>query len=270
MKIDQFESAYSSAITRSFDFNLKAFNQVNLLLLGFDDLSDSDKQSIIDNNVKKFFDSFDSCPEILLNQSLNATSQHLNVFLINNENLIADIKSISLVMQKILIEDNLPVVIIPIKLPKRYLSGEKRQRVLVSYDCFGDSGETIDYGITFCGQLGDLFISQVEDEKKFLKYSNNISKFIQIDRVHLNKKLEVVVFQEFKSIANNIKHSLLAKSPNVGVHSLVAKGDIVNEIKNSIDGYDIDVLILNRKQESFLSLFFEFLRKNKDLILVVI
>lgn len=110
------------------------------------------------------------------------------------------------------------------------------------------------YGIYFTRENGTLFLAHLEDEDIYDRYMDVISKIPQIDTDVAREKIKERLIKEPADYIKSFQQFMSKKDSSIKVESLVAMGKQLHNYKTWIDEHEIDLVIMNTKDEDQLAM----------------
>lgn len=126
--------------------------------------------------------------------------------------------------------------------------------VMVVTDHLSDQHELVNYGTALTKKSGTLILSHIEDEQIFERYMNAISKIDTIETDNARERLLEQLLKEPTDYIQSCKQGLGQAGINVSVESLVAFGQSLNEYKQHIESKQLDLLVMNAKDDDQLAM----------------
>jgi len=149
-----------------------------------------------------------------------------------------------------------PVLVLPH--PRReggVLEGLKNtDRVMAITDHLTGDHRLVDFAVHFTEKNGTLFLSHIEDASSFERMMDIISKIPAIDTDTAREKIEERLLKEPLDYIASCGKSLLEKGVKIRVEPMVSLGRHLSDYKKLIEDHQIDLLVLNTKDEDQLAM----------------
>ena len=151
---------------------------------------------------------------------------------------------------------DIPVVVIPHpRKEKRILQRLKNtDHVLAITDKMTGDHRLASYGICFTQENGTLFLAHLEDEEIYDRYMDVISKIPEIDTDVAREKIKKRLIKEPADYINSFQQFMSKKDSSIKVKALVAMGKQLQNYQTWIDDHEIDLVIMNTKDEDQLAM----------------
>lgn len=101
---------------------------------------------------------------------------------------------------------------------------------------------------------GSLHLTHVEDEAVFQRYIEVIGKIPTIDTEVAREDILEQLLKEPHDYINSCRTALKSTNPDLAVHEHVSLGHHLNDYKRLVSEFDIDLLVLNTKDEDQLAM----------------
>ncbi len=112
----------------------------------------------------------------------------------------------------------------------------------------------VNYAVRFTEEGGTLWLTHVEDEATFGRYMEVISKIPTIDTDEAREAVREQLLKEPQDYIDGCVEVLLDAGADVRVEHLVAFGRHLSEYKRLIEQHEVDLLVLNTKDEDQLAM----------------
>lgn len=127
-------------------------------------------------------------------------------------------------------------------------------RVMAMTDHLSDDNKLINYGLAFTEPQGILFLSHIEDVSTFERYMEVISKIPQIDTEDAAAEISARLLKEASDYIDSCIKAVTEHNIPVKVEKMVGFGHHIAEYKKQIEKHQIDLLIMNAKDDEQLAM----------------
>lgn len=128
------------------------------------------------------------------------------------------------------------------------------QHVMVLTDALTGHDGIVHYGAKFVDPAGTLVLAHLEDDVTFQRYIQTISKIPSIDTEVATEALEQQLLKEPRDYAESCAAGLRTRMPELTVRQAVGMGHLVADCKRLVDQHEIDLIVLNTKDEDQLAM----------------
>jgi hypothetical protein len=112
----------------------------------------------------------------------------------------------------------------------------------------------VNYGVRFTLPGGTLFLSHVEDEAQFERTIATISKIPSIDTDDAKSAILEQLLKEPSDYVGSCRDILAAQEISIDTRGIVMLGHHLREYKRLIMEHEVDLLVLNTKDEDQLAM----------------
>lgn len=112
----------------------------------------------------------------------------------------------------------------------------------------------VNYAAAFTATAGTLYLSHLEDDAVFERYMAAISKIPDIDSDVAREKIAVQLLKEPRDYAAGSARVLKENRPDLSVEMGIAFGHRLSEYKRAIGEHEIDLLVMNAKDDDQLAM----------------
>ncbi len=112
----------------------------------------------------------------------------------------------------------------------------------------------VNYAVRFTENSGTLWLTHVEDETTFDRYMEVISKIPSIETDEARKDVREQLMREPRDYIGDCVSVLLEAGTHLQVEHLITFGHHLSEYKRLIEQHEIDLLVLNTKDEDQLAM----------------
>ncbi|HTK85245.1 MAG TPA: hypothetical protein VL625_09190 [Patescibacteria group bacterium] len=127
-------------------------------------------------------------------------------------------------------------------------------RVMTMTDHLAKDHRLIDYGILFTEPQGILFLSHIEDQRTFSRYMEVISRIPDIDTDHAAEEIRARLVKEPSDYIDSCIASAHENKLPIEVKKIVGFGHHISEYRKLIEEHEIDLLIMNSKDDDQLAM----------------
>ncbi len=131
---------------------------------------------------------------------------------------------------------------------------ENSDRVMAIADHMTGDHRLVNYAVRFTENGGTLWLTHVEDEATLGRYMEVISKIPTIDTDQARETVRERLLKEPQDYIDNCVEVLQAAGTQVKVEHLVVFGHHLFEYKRLIEQHEVDLLVLNTKDENQLAM----------------
>ena len=149
-----------------------------------------------------------------------------------------------------------PVVVLPH--PERpefeALTGRRTESVMAMTDHLTGDDRLVNHAAHYTREGGTLYLSHVEDDAAFERYMEAISKIASIDTDAARNDIEARLMKDPQDYIESCRVGLLKNTPSLTVESVVTSGHRIQEYRRLIEEHDVDLLVMNTKDEDQLAM----------------
>ncbi len=127
-------------------------------------------------------------------------------------------------------------------------------RVMVVADHISGDNRLINYGVRMCRAGGTMWLCHVEDNVVFERYMNAIGKIPEIDSDDARTLIENQLLRDAQEFIDGCSAVIEKEGPNMTVKSHVGRGHHLRDYRKLIEDNDIDLLVLNTKDDDQLAM----------------
>ncbi len=151
---------------------------------------------------------------------------------------------------------DVPVMLLPHPLAERSAEHaiENTDRVMAIADHLSGDHRLVNYALRFTENDGTLWLTHVEDEATFGRYVEVISKIPTIDTDEAREAVREQLLKEPQDYIDGCVEVLQKAGTHVKVEHLVVFGHHLSEYRRLIEQHDVDLLVLNTKDEDQLAM----------------
>jgi len=264
--VDQFESVFKSATKEP--FHLEDIQIKKVLLVN--DCDESERVAL-DQLVRPFLSAIDKknpLQWVTLNGEdfksvqdlLNGIETHRADLIVTYRHLHSDAwqwpYSLGEHLDVMTQVTDTPVLVVPHpKREDRVLESLKdTDRVLAITDRMTGNHRLASFGIYFTEENGTLFLTHIEEEEAYERYMDLISKIPEINTDTAREKIRERILKEPADYIKSCQEFIKKKGLKIQIESLVEMGQQLESYKNWIDEHEVDLIIMNTKDENQLAM----------------
>ena len=131
---------------------------------------------------------------------------------------------------------------------------ENTDTVMAIADHLTGDHRLVNHAVRFTESGGALWLTHVEDEATFGRYMEVISKIPTIDTDEARQAVREQLLKEPQDYINSCVEVLQKAGTSVRVEHLVVFGHHLSEYKRLIEQHEVDLLVLNTKDEDQLAM----------------
>jgi len=149
-----------------------------------------------------------------------------------------------------------PVLLLPPPTEEGRLSLRCRDtnEVMVLTDHLTGSDDLISYAIRFIEKSGKLVLAHIEDDATFERYIDVIGKIPSIDTDDARERIRNQLLKEPRDYILSVISELESKVSGLTIEKEISMGHRVADCKTLVDQHDIDLVVLNTKDEDQLAM----------------
>ncbi|MCP4173523.1 MAG: hypothetical protein GY758_22440 [Fuerstiella sp.] len=127
-------------------------------------------------------------------------------------------------------------------------------RVMVVADHITGDHRLINYGVRMCREGGTVWLCHVEDNVVFGRYMQAIERIPEIDSDDARILIENQLLKDAQEFIDGCSKIIHEEGPNVTVNSVVTRGHHLRDYRKLIEDNDVDLLVLNTKDDDQLAM----------------
>jgi hypothetical protein len=112
----------------------------------------------------------------------------------------------------------------------------------------------VNWGAVFTHKNGTLFLTHIEDDGVFERYLSVIAKIPAIDTDTAREAIEAQLLKEPRDYIRSCKEVLAKQRADLRVEKVVGQGHRLGEYRTLIESHQIDLLVMNTKDEDQLAM----------------
>jgi hypothetical protein len=120
-------------------------------------------------------------------------------------------------------------------------------------DLTGDE-RLVNYAVRLTEEHGTLFLTHVEDEAVFHRYLETIAKIPTIDTEVAREEILRQLLKEPADYIESVRQTLAAENLAIDTEAVVTTGHRLSEYKRLVDEHQVDILVLNTRDEDQLAM----------------
>jgi hypothetical protein len=127
-------------------------------------------------------------------------------------------------------------------------------RVMAITDHLTGDHRLVNYAVRFTQSDGTVYLTHVEDEITFERYMGVISRIPEIDTDLARETIAAQLVKEPRDYIDSSRSILEDAGVSVRVEAIVRRGHRLTEYRKLIDEHEVDLLVLNTKDEDQLAM----------------
>ncbi|HIK96443.1 MAG TPA: hypothetical protein EYG03_31255 [Planctomycetes bacterium] len=127
-------------------------------------------------------------------------------------------------------------------------------RVMVVADHITGDHRLINYGVRMCRDGGTVWLCHVEDNVVFERYMHVIECIPEIDSDDARILIENQLLKDAQEFIDGCSEVIHKEGPNINVNSVVTRGHHLRDYRRLIEDHDVDLLVLNTKDDDQLAM----------------
>jgi len=127
-------------------------------------------------------------------------------------------------------------------------------RVMVVADHISGDNRLINYGVAMCRPEGTMWLCHVEDASIFERYMQAIGRIPEIDSDDARILIESQLLKEASEFIDECSRVIAVEGPNINVERYVGRGHHLRDYRKLIQDHDVDLLVLNTKDDDQLAM----------------
>ena len=264
MKVDQFESVFRSAAKDPFQYERISFNRILIV----SDL-EAEEAERFENGVKSFLDVLGAGPvwKSVRNSDFSSVESLLEAVKAENSDLIVSYRNLRSdawkwpytlgeFLDALVQIAEPPVLVVPHPRAGRASEHamENTDRVMVMTDHLTSDHRLVNVATRLTDKEGQLFLAHVEDEQPFERYIETISKIDSIETEAAKEAIQEQLLKEPRDYIASCVQVLKDHSLTITVESHIGMGHHLSEYRLLLDEHEVDLLIMNTKDEDRLAM----------------
>lgn len=127
-------------------------------------------------------------------------------------------------------------------------------RVMIVADHISGDNRLINYGARMCREGGSMWMCHVEDDIVFERYMQAIERIPDIDSDDARILIENQLIKDAQEFIDGCSQVIKEEGPNISVNSHVGRGHHLRDYQKLIRDNDVDLLVLNTKDDDQLAM----------------
>ncbi|HIF01541.1 MAG TPA: hypothetical protein EYQ63_32200 [Fuerstia sp.] len=150
---------------------------------------------------------------------------------------------------------SIPVLVLPGSAAKPGSVADRVcDRVMVVADHITGDHRLINYGVRMCRDGGTVWLCHVEDNVVFERYMHVIECIPEIDSDDARILIENQLLKDAQEFIDGCSEVIHKEGPNINVNSVVTRGHHLRDYRRLIEDHDVDLLVLNTKDDDQLAM----------------
>ena len=150
---------------------------------------------------------------------------------------------------------SIPVFVLPGSAAKPgFVTDRVCDRVMVVADHITGDHRLINYGVRMCREGGTVWLCHVEDNVVFERYMQAIERIPEIDSDDARILIENQLLKDAQEFIDGCATVIHDEGPNIIVNSVVTRGHHLKDYRKLIEDNDVDLLVLNTKDDDQLAM----------------
>lgn len=260
-QLDQFESVFRSAIKETFAYQSLSFARAII----FTDLQEDQAQEFA-NTVHNFLSGLKDLENInwhiVHGNEFATTTDVLKIIEVNKPDLICTYRNLhskawnyphSLGQHlDVLLQRTLsPVLVLPHP-DAQYASDHAVQNlnsVMAITNHIANDHSLVNHAVAFTEFSGTLYLMHIESQWEFVRYIEAISKIPTIDTQDAKIRIRKQLLKEPHNYIRSCTEELRQLKINIQIEEMIYFGDRLQEYKSHINEHNIDLLVMNTKDQ---------------------
>ncbi|MCH2201193.1 MAG: hypothetical protein MK102_04430 [Fuerstiella sp.] len=261
--IDEFESIFRRAEKEQFSYVDIPVQTVTLVSDG-----NRDHAEIVQNDLRHFIgrldavkswrvitgDDYHTVAELVAlvddqQTDLLVTHRHLQ------ETSLVPQHSLGVYLDVLTQTTSIPVLVLPgTSVDPLRVADRDCNRVMVVADHISGDNRLINYGAAMCRPGGSMWLCHVEDDLVFERYMQAITRIPEIDSESARVLIENQLLKEATDFIEACSGVIHEEGPKIKVEPYVGRGHHLRDYRKLIKDCDIDLLVLNTKDDDQLAM----------------
>lgn len=260
-QLDQFESVFRSAIKENFVYQPLNFTRAMV----FSDLQ-GDQAEEFANTVYKFLAGLKAMDKVdwhlVQGDQFNSTTDVLEIIETAKPELICTYRnlhskawnyphSLGQHLDVLLQRTSSPVLVLPHP-DAGYASDHALQNlksVMAVTSHIANDHRLVNHAVAFTEPTGKLYLMHIESQWEYSRYIDAISKIPTIDTDDAAKRIKKQLLKEPHQYIGSCKNELQRVGVDINIDEMIYFGDRLQEYQNHIDEHNIDLLVMNTKDQ---------------------
>ena len=263
-KIDEFESLFKSASKPVFQIEPVTLKKVAIVIDG----PENDREKYVEriSSFLKVLNSVDSTVQVdvVNGESFSSVQQLLDIvdekqidLICTYRNLLSPVDfpfSLGQYVDVLTQATKIPVLLLP--RPDELADGllSNTDKVMLMTDHLAGDNRLVTYGALFTQDHGQLLLAHVEDAQTFTRYAQAISKIPDIDTDSAQALIKEQLLKEPADFANSVALGLKETGLPLEIEALITVGNHLSDYKQLVIEHNVDLLIMNTKDEDQLAM----------------
>ncbi len=262
-QIDKFESRFKSAYKKGYNYQNIEFSKITLITRK--NLNHAKKIQEISSNLLPQYkeqyewsllpeDSFSSVREVLekieeFKPDIIISERNIKV---TEESLVY---GLSPYVETITQVTQTPVLLLANQSTEQLeASIQNCDKVLAETNRLTGDDRIINWAVAFARPNGSLHLNHIEDSKTFNRYAEVLEKIPEINSALAQTKLKEELLKLPSDFISSVEKVLKTEVPELTVEGFVVLGHSIKDYKKFIETHEIDLLIVNSKNEDHLAM----------------
>ncbi|MCA9033563.1 MAG: hypothetical protein KDA91_00470 [Planctomycetaceae bacterium] len=261
--IDEFESIFRRAEKQSFEFADIPIESVTIVTDGEAAAGEQTAEAVRSfvrplqranswriisgaefSNVKTLLEMIDTEQTDLI-----VTYRHLH------ERDMLPVHSLGVYLDMLTQTTSIPVLVLPgLSHDPAPLNDGDCDRVMIVADHISGDNRLINYGVKLCRTGGSLWLCHVEDDRIFQRYAAAIRRIPELDSDDTIRLLESQLLHDARQFLSSCEKVISTSHADITVHSHAARGHHLQDYRRLIHSENIDLLVMNTKDDDQLAM----------------
>ena len=261
-KIDQFESAFRSAIRPHYQPRPYPIREILLVI----DLDEDDATQFL-SKVDPFFSGVTPVPKLTLlpvessrdlSTLIQSVDDHQPDLICTYRNLHTDHGKYPYTLGdhvEVLTQvTDTPILLLPRPEKLSQISLSAPSRVMAITDHFAQTPELIDAAVSLVDTPGHLILGHVEDDATFERYISIISRIPEIDTDAARRLIQEQMMRDANAFLTQCQEAIQAHQPELQVYSEVQMGHHLQTYVAFLEEHQAQLLVMNTKDDDQLAM----------------
>lgn len=261
--IDEFESIFKRADKTSFEYQQPSWNRISLITD-----TESSQSEAVQKELLSYLPGLNETAQIqtfgkenysnvveLLDQLRKKPSELIVTYRHLFEEQHIPQHSLGVYVDVLTQTLQTPVLLLPgtAKNPES-LAERSCEDVLVITDHISGEDRLVNFGISCTPEGGQLFLVHIEDDVVFEQYMHVIEQIPELDSSIAREQISQQLLKNAVDYQTSCEEIISNIRSNIQVHSVARRGHRLRDFQSLIDEHDIDLLVMNTKDDDQLAM----------------
>lgn len=266
MHLDEFESQFKSALKTPYEYEEISLGSI-ALVCDEDEAASADLLASVQHFAPSLPDHLEPTWNVFGREDFKTLSDLLakldastvdlviaerNLKLDHADNLVYGLTNYIDALTQVM---KVPVLLLPTRRENEAIqTSNSTKAIMVQTNHLTGDSRLINWGVRFAEPDNSLYLAHIEDGAAFANYIDAISRIPEIDTDLAERTIHDTLLKLPHDFVASARHALQTRFPDLKIEEIVRFGSALSDYKSMIEEKEIDLLILNTKEDKQLAM----------------